>query len=1564
MSDLQQRIAALSPQQREMLERRLAERMAARGPARVERIPPRDRSLPAPLSIQQQREWAFGYFRGANNIIGAFRVDGEFDRDLLSRALTEVTERHEVLRSTVEQLPDGTRVQVVQPATPVPVPVEDLTHLSEEEQDAEIRRRWELEVVTPFDAASHQRLRISLLRLAPARHAVLITTDHAAGDMVSMAFLVQEFAALYVMYKNGGGTLPPMEIQYGDFAAWQRQMEADRLEAEREHWRQTLAGVTGGLALPSDRPYPLAPTFAGGVYESELEPGFAAALQRFAGRERASLGVVLCAACSVLLYRYTGREDLVIGETLAGRNRPEIERIIGCFVGALPLRMRVSGELTLREVVQQARTTVVTAYSHHDLPVDAMLDQLGLGPEASVSSLIDMWLDVRTPPARLEVPGLQIVPLPLHSSLAASPLTLGVNPDADSLCLQWLYMTELFDHDTVVLLAGQLERILHQIVTGLQTTVAEVPLAEEQGTATPAAAGRPDAAGTTFVELFQRQAAATPGAPAVLCGGVPVSYAELARDAGRLARRLAACGVGAETPVGILLDSSPLLATAVLGVLTAGGAYVPLDPAYPPGRIAATLADAGARVLITQQRHAAVFDGAGPEAPAHLIVLDGPGEPAGETAAGAAAGESAGEAAELPGLPDPASLAYIVYTSGSTGQPKGVMIEHRSLLTYALDVVDRLGLGPADRFLQFASPGFDVLAEEFFPVWLAGGCVVFSDANLVTGGGDLTELIGRERLTVIELPAAYWHEWVRELAHSGRALPDCLRFAIIGSERALPERVKLWQQLGKPLVNCYGLTETTVTSTFFRLDADTAGDWPNLPIGATLPSADLRLLDRRLRPVPEGGTGELYIAGISLARGYLGRPGLTAERFIADPAGTGSRLYRTGDLARRRRDGNFEFLGRADTQVKIRGFRIEPTEIESVMSRHPDVAASVVAPWEPTPGDRRLAGYVVARPGATLSIPGLRRFLERELPAHMVPSAFVALDALPLSPNGKVDRNALPVPDGLRPELAQEYLAPQTPVQQQLAGIVSAVTGVERVGIHDNFFEIGGDSILAIQVVTRAQECGLRLTPYDVFANPTVAGLAEVASAGPVIDAEQGDVSGPVPLTPSQRWLCTAGAAAPHHWNVSVLLDLHEPIEPELAREAVEQLLAHHDGLRQRILVAGEDTRVRIAPRGDVTPFEVHDLGEVSEAGLAGRMSEITARLQASLDLAVGPLLRAGLVQAAGRPDRLVLIAHRLVADEESMRILLADLSAALGQLRDGQPVRLPAKTTSWQSWVRRLVRYGRSDEVQSQRDYWAGLVTAPAGRLAPASPPPGAGTVADAAALVTPLDATVTAELARLPGVLNCTLADLLLAALGRALSWWTGSPRHVIDYIRHDRVRIFDEVDLTRTVGPFGYAHPVALDCPADSPPEAALRAVKAHLRSVPAAGIGWQLLRQDAGALAASGAGLAFRIPGGEPGPGLDSFSVVGSASGDESPCNPRLYPLAVSARISGGELTVTWTCSPAWHEPEVIARVAARYAGELTTMADLGRDPAAAAYTPSDFPLARVDQAQLDELLSRL
>ncbi|MET8336074.1 amino acid adenylation domain-containing protein [Streptosporangium canum] len=1503
MTDELSRIAALPPEKRELLERRLAELMSARVSPPDDRIRPRDRSGPTPLGIAQQREWAVERFRGANNITGAFRIEGELDLDLLSAVLTQVVERHEVLRSTFGLDASGTPIQTVHEVSRVPIPVVDLSDLAPDEQRDELRRRCLAEVSRRFDPKDPQRLRITMFHLAEETEVALFATDHAASDAWSLSIIVQEVAQLYLA-QSGQGVPPPPMIQFGDYAAWQRDLfDEQRISEEVKYWREVMEGIPTGSALRTDRPYPARPAFTGDVVSVHLSAELSAELRRFLEQEGASLGTVMLAACSVLMHRHLEQDDLVVGSLVSGRTRVETERLIGCFANPLPLRMRLDSGHTLREVVRQARDTVSDALNHQDVPFDRLIEALGLGREASQTSLSGMWLNVLTvPDTALELPGLRLTPEPMDLGLASVDLTVAVIPKDDRLELQWQYMTELFDAETVRLLADQLHEIVRQIVATPDQPVESVVLG---GPEPVVEVERESAEGPTFIELFRRRVALAPYSPAVVCDGVPTPFGELNREAERLARHLRARGVGEGTKVGILVERSPRLPVAILGVLMAGAAYVPVDPTYPPERITFMLADAEVGALVTQ-RDMVPGDGL----PEQVVYLDDPLD------------ELDGE---LP-APSPDALAYVIYTSGSTGRPKGTMIEHRSLAVFARDIVDRLGLGSGDRFLQFASAGFDVHVEELFPTWLAGGAVVIPTQHFISGQADLTDLIERERMTVIELPTAYWHEWVRELDRQGRELPPSLRLVIIGGERILPERLALWRRLGVPLMHVYGLTETTVSSTFYRLDpADPDYDWPNLPIGTPIPSAELHLLDSRLRPVPPGGVGELYIGGVSVARGYLGRPGLTAMRFVADPARPGRRLYRTGDLIRQRADGSLEFISRVDTQIKIRGFRVEPLEIESMLSEHPGLAAAVVTVHEPTPGDRRLVAYIVRRPEPAVSHAELRRFLEQTLPPYMVPSVFIDIDELPLNHNGKVDRAKLPAPDGGRPELSEEFVAPRTPLEQRLAAIVAGVVGVDEIGVNDNFFEIGGDSILAIQVVARSQEAGIRLEPYDLFANPTVGLLAGVAVAGAVVDAEQGEVTGPVHLVAEQQRFALAGHDEPRRWTVSATLELSGTADPDQVRQAAERLVAHHDGLRQRFLMAGERTRLRIAPCGDAIPVDVHDLSGLGEEERAGRIRQLAESPEAELDLAVGPLLRLALVHSgAGRPDRIVLTVHRLAADATSMRILLEDLEALLAGRE------LADKTTSWQSWARRLSRHAGTPAVQSQREHWSALLSEHVGRLPYDGSAEHAGLISSERSVVATLDAEATAALSRGPQGIE----TILLTALGRTLSGWTGAERHVVDLERHDREPIFDDVDLTRTVGWFSRSYPVLLD---------GVTATKA----APLGGIGWRLLHHGSDPLPDSPAELRFSYLG-----PLDR-----PLSHAASPHGRRPYPVEVEASIVAGSLVVRWSYSEDLHACQSIQALADGYLEKLREL--IGAGPA-----PADFPLARVSADQLEQLLSKL
>nr|ASV46751.1 non-ribosomal peptide synthetase [uncultured bacterium] len=1561
MTTLRERIQGLPPEKRAELERRL--RAGAEGTV-PDRIPRRDDpAAPAELSFAQRQIWFLHQVRPPFTPPSVVELDGDLDVGALRSAFSGVVERHEALRTVVE-LHDGTPKQRVLPPAEVPLPVQDLRHSAPADQDAAVARAVREETYHPFDLTRDLMLRVRLIRLADRRHLLLLTTDHMAMDAWSFGVLVRELGALYAAATAGAPSpLPPLPIQYADFAAWQHErLRGERLAEQVAYWRNHLGEQPPRLELPADRVRPEGQARSGASHDRPVPADLVRRAKQLADRENATVFMVMVAAVAAVLHRSTGQPDLVLGSTSANRNRAETEALIGNFVNTLALRVDASGDPAFRELLGRVRRAALGAYEHQELPFAKLVQELQPDRDLSQAPLVQMVVNYdNTPHAEMEHGGLRLRLRPVHMDVVHFDLTLTVTAAPDRAVATWEYNTDVFDAETIHRLAERWESVLVQAVAEPEVRIGDLELLTEADRRDLAAwndtaTELPD---TTIHELVAQQAARTPDAPAVTLAGATLSYAELDERANRLAHHLRALGVTTGTLVGICVDRSLELAVAILGVLKAGGAYVPLDPDYPVQRLAGLLADAAAPVLLTQRQLADRL----PPHEARVVALD----------------SGWAEIAERPGtapapLAGPGNLAYVIYTSGSTGQPKGVQVEHRSLVGYALAAVEAFDLVPEDRFLQFASLGFDVLVEELFPTWLAGAAVVMVPQRVLSGGEAFLRLIREERLTLFELPTSFWHEWVQTLVEAGATLPGHLRLVIIGGERVLPDRLERWLRLGVPLTHVFGLTETTVTTTTFRVPADAGPEVrQNLPVGRPWRNMRIHVLDDRMRPVPVGVRGELYIGGVGVARGYLNRPGLTRQRFVPDPFATEpeARLYRTGDLVRLRHGGDLEFIGRIDTQVKIRGHRIEPAEVEAALAGHPHLRELVVVAREDTPGDRRLVAYVVPVAGHEPDAGELRRFLEPLLPAPLIPSIFVTLDALPVTTHGKLDRAALPAPDGNRPRLAERFVAPDGEAESVLARIWAEVIGVDRVGVHDNFFEIGGDSILSIQIVSRAQAAGLQLTAMDIFQYPTVAQLAPRTAAGTGEATERGPRTGPFPLLPLQRWFFDQRRPAPQHWTMPVALQVRASYPPELLQEALDLLLRHHDGLRQRFVQEPDGTVAgRVTEPGEQFPFEVCDLSGVPAGQRAARFAEIAAALQTRLDLRDGPLARAVLVHLGGaEPDRLLVTAHHLVVDAVSWRILLADFVAICTALERGEPAPLAPGTTSFIGWARWLERYAASPELAAQADHWKAVQASAASPLPVDLPEGRARNTAGTAEVVTAeLGAELTDDLLhRASTAYHSRINDLLLTALGRALARWTGDAGHLVELESHGR-QDADGVDLSRTVGWFTAVHPVFLDTPADEDPASAVKRTKEHLRSVPAGGIGYLALRQSG----------ALPPPAVEPEIAFSYFGQLDQAHAPDAPFAPadeppgpaedprarRTHLLEISGEVRDGRLRLGCRYGGRTHRRERVQRLLDDYVAELTTLVEHTRAGTPAALTPSDFPQARLSQSALDNFLARL
>lgn len=1079
----------LSAAKQTLLKKRLRGELP--GNSRAQIIARRSEQSTAPLSFAQQRLWFLDQLEpgsAAYNLPRAIHLTGLLNAAALEQSFKEIVRRHEILRTTFEAV-DGQPIQMIAPAFALTLPVVNLRELAESEREQKVRQLAIEEAQRPFSLNKGPLLRVTLLQLSQVEHIVLLTMHHIVSDAWSTGVLVQEMAALYEAFLQGKPLpLPELPIQYADFASWQRQwLQGKGLESQLAYWRQQLDGDLPVLQVPTDRARLVVQTSRGARQSLVLPKGLTEALKSLSQKEGATLFITLLAAFKTLLYRYTGQEDILIGSPIANRNRSEIEGLIGFFVNTLVLRSDLSGNPSFRELLGRVREVALGAYAHQDLPFELLVEALQPERNLSRTPLFQIMFALQNASLpTLKLSGLTLSSLKVETGTTQLDLSLDMVETEQGLSASVEYSTDLFKAAAIARMLEHFQILLEGIVANPNQRLSDLPLlthAERQKLLVEWNNIQADDPKYQCIhELFEAQVARSPDAIALISEDKHLTYRELNVRANQLAHDLQELGVKPEVRVGISAERSLEMVIGLLAILKAGGTYVPLDPAYPQERLAFMLNDAQVSVLLTQHRLVKIL----PQHGALVVCLD-----------------TDWPVNRPENLENPVSgvtaenLAYAVYTSGSTGKPKGVMIQHRSLASYIETVSVEFNIQPGDRVLQFASLNFDVGAEEIFSCLVRGATLVLRTDSMVTSTSEFLHRCRDFRLTVLDLPTAFWHQLTAELMMKGLALPEPLRLVVIGGERALPERLAVWQEHVSQvqLVNAYGPTEATIGATICKLPRLTGVNTklPEVPIGRAIQNVQTYVLDPHLQPTPISVPGELYIGGVGLARGYLNHPELTAEKFIPHPfsSNLGARLYKTGDLVRYLPSGEIEFCGRIDQQVKLRGFRIELGEIETVLNQHMNVCEAVVVPWEDKLGDKRLAAYVSPHPEQTLPASELRRFLQEKLPEYMIPSAFIVCQTLPLTPSGKIDRRALPPPETSRPELEATYVAPQTELEQAIATIWQKVLNVERVGVHDSFFELGGHSLLLVQVHSQLHErFKTDLSMLDLFRYPTISSLA------------------------------------------------------------------------------------------------------------------------------------------------------------------------------------------------------------------------------------------------------------------------------------------------------------------------------------------------------------------------------------------------------------------------------------------------------------------------------------------
>ncbi|MDA5280826.1 non-ribosomal peptide synthetase [Streptomyces sp. Isolate_45] len=1539
-----------------------------------------------PLSSAQRRLWFLGRLEGPSgsyNIPIGIRLTGTLDPEALREAVADVVTRHESLRTVFPDTAGKPRQHVLTAAEAAVAVAPETVRTTPHELDGELRRA----AARGFDLAVEPPLRATLFIVSDTEHVLLLTVHHIASDGWSNAPLARDLSAAYAA-RSAGRTpdFTPLRVQYADYTLWQRELLGDADDPESlaarqlAFWQRTLAGAPAQLSLPTDRPRPEEMTADGATVGFTLDAALHGRLAALARTHQVSLFMVAQAALAGLLTRLGSGTDIPVGTAVAGRADEALEDLVGFFVNTLVLRTDTSGDPSFTELLRRVRATDLAAYAHQDLPFERLVDQLG--PDVRTlahTPLFQVFLAFQNNAApRLELPGLTVSPADIELTSAKTDLGIELTEvfDADGghAGLRGLisYRTDLFDRSTVESVAARYAALLDAVTVDPEATISRVELlgaaelTEVLTTRNDTARAVPAA---TFPVLFEERASATPDAVALVAGPTELTYAELNARANRWAHWLIDRGVGPEQRVAVAVPRSADWLAITLGVLKAGATHLPVDPGYPADRIAHIVEDARPALVLTTGETVGrlALPGSVP-----VVPVDAPPVRAEADAAPATDPTDADRTHPL----GPDHPAYVIYTSGSTGRPKGVLVTHRGIAGLAGSHAENFGIGPDSRILQAVSPSFDVSMADLAMTLLTGAALVIAPGNTSPAGEELAALIDGHRVSHLQITAGV-------LATLPRTELPTLGTLAVGGEPCPPAQVAHWSR-GRRLLNVYGPSEATVCSTMSR--PQTGEVHP--PIGTPLWNTRVYVLDAFLRPVPDGVTGELHIAGDGLARGYLGLPALTSERFVAHPFGApGERLYRTGDLVRWNADGQLEFAGRADDQVKVRGFRIELGEIEAALTLHPGIDHAAVSVHEDAAGRKQLAAYVVPADttGGGTTTQALRDHLAGLLPDHMVPASYTALDALPLSSNGKVDRKALPEPDlGAR----EEGREPADEKETLLCELIRDLLGVERVGVEDSFFELGGDSIVSIQLVSRALEAGLEFTAADVLRHRTVADLAAAAvRSGDTVEEQAttdgtGTGIGEVPLSPAAHALRERGGPAAHSITTVTLTLPPDSDEPRLVR-VLQALLDHHDALRLKLtrragnLVWNLETRPRTEADAASLLSRV-DVGEADADALGALLAAHTGSIRAAVAPEDGAVFRAVWFDGGpGGEHRLLLAVHTLAADQASWQVLAADLRTAWAAVTAGAPVLLPPVTTSYKAWAEDTAVAATAPELVDELPVWTEILGAGTAPLTPHAPDPRrdtAGTVRHVEVSFSPSESRALLE--SVPQAFATDVQDVLLGALTAAVGEW----RAHLGREGGTGVLVALEDDgrgrgpaLARTVGHLTTVRPVRLGGDgAGAGVGARVKQVKEQLAALPDGGSGHGLLRylnpQTVPLLAALGAPqVRFAYHGRFDAPLADGSVPFGAAGAvravpGEDPNMPVVHPLDVTVRVDedGGELRLTarWAWPDALFGEGDVPGLARAWQDALRALlADAGRS---GGRSPSDFPLVRLEQRDIDLL----
>nr|WP_150149854.1 non-ribosomal peptide synthase/polyketide synthase [Bacillus swezeyi] len=1490
------------------------------------------------LSSSQRRLYIINQIEGGGtsyNMPFVMKIEGRFDVHRFEEAFQQLIQRHEALRTSI-LMADGEPVQKIEKDVNFKV---KYGQLGIERLEEKIKS-----FIRPFDLEKAPLLRAELLKVNDDEHIMMFDMHHIISDGVSLAVFTQELAELYE-----GKQLPPLPIQYKDFSEWQKQFyQKDEIKKQEDYWLNVFQDEVPVLNLPTDYQRPQKRHFEGDIFEFEIDGETSAKLKKMAKENGVTMYMLLLAGYTTLLSKYTGQDDIIVGSPIAGRHHSDLKHVIGMFINTLAMRNYPKGGMLFTDYLKEVKETALKAYENQDYQFDELVEKLDLKRDMSRNALFDTMLVLQNFDSdEFDIEGLKFKPIQTDIQISKFDLTLTAAETDDDIQCVLNYCTKLFKRTTIKRMAGHFNHILKEIANRPDMQLNEINMLSEEEMNTLLTKHHGKQADypkdKTVHELFEEQAEQTPDKTAVVFEDRKLTYRELNERSNQLARLLREKGAGAGAAVGIIIEPSLEMIVSMMAVLKAGAAYLPIDTEQLSKRTNEILHDSAAKIWLVKGSvmENVIFHG-------EVVNVEDSSIYAKDSS-----NLSACSAAE--------NNAYIIYTSGSTGKPKGVFVRHYNVVNYTAWFIKEAGLKENDKALLVSSYTFDLGYTGIFSSLLSGSELHIARKAVYSNAHRALKYMKENEITYLKLTPSLFHILVNDPSFSAENHCEKLRLAVLGGEMINTRDVEAFykQYPNGVIMNHYGPTETTIGSVFKVIDPERLQSFKASPvIGTPIHNTKAYVLDQNMKLLPEGVFGELCITGDGVAGGYVNRPDATAEKFVENPFAQNEKMYRTGDLARRLSDGNIELSGRIDTQVKVRGYRIETEEIKNRLLTHEKIREAFIAVKEAEEGSRQLCAYFTADVRVTFE--DIRSYLKNELPDYMIPSYFVQIEHMPLTANGKIDTDALP-----EPELSTEaeYEAPRNHTEEQLVMVWKEVLGVENLGITHHFFAAGGDSIKALQIISRLSREGIALEMKDLFANPQIKSLSKYVKVETGKKASYETVQGEVLLTPIQQEYFTQNKTDRDHYNHAVMLFRKNGFSEDIVKRIFGEIIKHHDALR--MVYKEENGKVLQYNQGpDSNPFDLFVYDVSHEKELYQKVHQLAAELQRSIDIKRGPLVKLAIFKT-NEGDHLLIIIHHLVIDGISWRILFEDLALGYSQLLNGRKVEFYPKTASYQEYARQMTKYSQTEKLLQEKNYWRQTLQEDIEFLE-MNEDAGIFKFEDSQTLNTQLGEEETRQLLRETNqAYHTEINDILITALLIAARDMTGQNKLRISMEGHGREKVGDGIDISRTVGWFTSKYPVLIDLREETDMSKNIKMVKEHLRKVPNKGIGYGILKyltRDPDIIKGAASPILFNYLG-----QLDED--INNKAFSSSPLSPgeaigngiiREHPMEINALVLNGQLTIQTTYHTRAYNEDIVKTFTEKYKEALKSVINHCVYQEEAEKTPSDYGDKNISISQLEEI----